>query len=296
MVEVDKIEFYQKAFSRNLGLISPEEQKRLEASRVAIAGMGGVGGVHLITLARLGIGKFTIADPDSFELPNINRQYGANMRTLGLNKAEVIKDMLKEINPYADIRVFSRSLSEENTDDFLKGSDVLIDGIDFFSIDIRRWLFNRARALGIPAITSAPLGFSSTLHIFTHNSMSFDDYFDINDGMQYTEKLITFAVGLAPRATHMKYMKLNFVSLKERTGPSLSIACNLCSVLTATEAVNLILKKRPIKVAPHYFQFDAFTQTYKKGYIPWGNKNPIQRFKRWWLMRKISSLGIELEE
>jgi len=93
----------------------------------------------------------------------------------------------------------------------------------------------------------------------------------------------------------MKYLKLNFVSLKERAGPSLASACNLCSALTATEAINLILKKRPIKAAPHYFQFDPFRQVYKKGYLFRGNKNPKQRFKRWWLRRKITSLGLNLE-
>ena len=292
---MDEKEFYQKAFSRNLGLTTPEEQEKLKNSRIAIAGMGGVGGIHLITLARLGIGKFNIADPDIFELPNINRQYGANTKTLGINKADVMLGMIKDLNPFLEVRNFSSALNKENIEDFLKDVDVFIDGMDFFSIDIRRLLFNRAGALGIPAITAGPLGFSSTLHVFTPDGMSFDDYFDINEKMPYTEKLVAFAVGLAPSATHMKYLKLDFVSLKERTGPSLASACNLCSALAATETVNLILKKRPLKAAPHYFQFDPFCQVYKKGYLFMGNKNPVQRFKRWWLMRKISALGLTLE-
>jgi molybdopterin/thiamine biosynthesis adenylyltransferase len=288
-------DFFQKAFSRNLGLISPDEQRKLRISKVAIAGTGGVGGIDLVTLARLGIGQFCIADSDIYELPNINRQYGALTRTFGLKKAEVMREMLKDINPYAKITVFDSGINEKNINDFLKNADVFIDGIDFFSIDIRRNLFNKAKTLGIPAITAAPLGFSSTLHIFTRNSMSFDDYFDINDEMTKTEKLIAFAVGLSPRATHLKYMDLNFVSLQERTGPSLAIACSLSSALTATEVIKLILRKKTVKSVPHYFQFDPFMQIYKKGYMPMGNKNPIQKFKRWWLMRKIISLGIDLE-
>ena len=105
---MDEREFYQKAFLRNLGLITPEEQEKLKNSRIAIAGMGGVGGIHLITLARFGIGMFNTTDSDTFELPNINRQYGANAKTFGLNKAEVMRDMLKDINPFADVRVFSK--------------------------------------------------------------------------------------------------------------------------------------------------------------------------------------------
>src|SRR5436190_7249977 len=74
---------YEEAFRRNRGLCTDNEQHILRNSRVAIAGMGGVGGVHLVTLARLGVGKFTIADPDSFDVVNFNRQYGATMSNLG---------------------------------------------------------------------------------------------------------------------------------------------------------------------------------------------------------------------
>src|SRR3954454_15572117 len=81
---------YDEAFSRHRGLIDPREQEKLRRSRVAIVGMGGVGGIHLLTLARLGIGSFHVADPDSFELANFNRQAGATMPGLGRPKVEVM--------------------------------------------------------------------------------------------------------------------------------------------------------------------------------------------------------------
>ena len=81
---------YAEAFKRNDGLVSAAEQLALQQSRVAIAGMGGVGGVHLITLARLGVGQFSIADPDRFDVSNFNRQYGATLSQLGRNKAEAV--------------------------------------------------------------------------------------------------------------------------------------------------------------------------------------------------------------
>src|SRR3989338_5855707 len=86
---------YHEAFSRNEGLISKEEQEILRNSRIAIPGLGGVGGVHLMTLARMGIGKFHIADSDQFNLANFNRQYGANLSTLGKDKTEVMNQMVK---------------------------------------------------------------------------------------------------------------------------------------------------------------------------------------------------------
>ena len=72
---------YQQAYARNIGWVTPAEQAALRGKRVAIAGMGGVGGVHLLTLARLGIGAFHIADFDTFDIANFNRQVGATMST-----------------------------------------------------------------------------------------------------------------------------------------------------------------------------------------------------------------------
>ena len=96
---------YADAFARNLGLISRQEQERLRNCRVAIPGLGGVGGIHLITLARLGIGAFRIADPDSFELANFNRQYGAEVENLGRSKTDVMKAKALQVNPELEIEV-----------------------------------------------------------------------------------------------------------------------------------------------------------------------------------------------
>lgn len=72
---------YNEAFSRNLGVVSPDQHQRLRNATVAIAGMGGVGGDYLISLVRAGVGGFHLAEFDEFELVNFNRQYGANMGT-----------------------------------------------------------------------------------------------------------------------------------------------------------------------------------------------------------------------
>ncbi len=90
---------YDAAFERNLGLLTEAEQLALRGKRVAIAGMGGVGGVHLITLVRLGIGAFHIADFDRFSLVNFNRQFGANINTIDRPKAQVMEELALAINP-----------------------------------------------------------------------------------------------------------------------------------------------------------------------------------------------------
>ena len=83
---------YHEAFSRNLGLVCASEQKDLRNARVAIPGLGGVGGSHLQALARMGVGAFHLADPDQFELVNFNRQAGASIQTVGRPKVDVMAE------------------------------------------------------------------------------------------------------------------------------------------------------------------------------------------------------------
>lgn len=284
------MDFYRESFKRNIGLVTDGEQERLRASRVAIAGLGGVGGIHLVTLARIGIGGFHIADNDTFEPVNFNRQYGATSASIGRQKTEVMKEAANSINPEARIKTFPEGVTGKNVDEFLEGVDLAVDAIDFFSIDARRLLFNRSREKGIFAVTSGPIGFGSTLQIFDPNGMSFDEYFGITEGMSYVEKMIAFSVGLTPSPLHLKYMDLSKVDLKSGTGPSFASACVLCASLVATEALNIILKRKPVKAVPHYFQFDPYRQIYKKGYLFMGAKNPMQYLKRKFLLKKVGRL------
>ncbi len=137
---------YEEAFSRNRGIISEADQRTLYHSRVAIAGMGGIGGIDLVTLARLGVGRFNIADPDVFEPANTNRQFGAMVSTMGRNKAEVMAEIVRDINPEADVRVFTDALGPDNVDDFLQDADFFVDAIEVFEMDVRRLLFQRGIA------------------------------------------------------------------------------------------------------------------------------------------------------
>src|SRR5258706_12669057 len=94
---------YEEAFSRNLGWLNEWEQQDLRHKRIAIAGMGGVGGFHLLTLVRFGIGGFNIPDNDAFELVNFNRQAGATLDSIGHSKVAVMAERARQINP--EIRI-----------------------------------------------------------------------------------------------------------------------------------------------------------------------------------------------
>src|SRR5687767_2081514 len=162
---------YATAFSRNIGWLTEEEQERLRHKRVAIAGVGGVGGFHLTTLARLGISRFSIADPDRFELPNFNRQAGALMSTLDRPKVDVLSEMAMDINPQCDIRILEGGVHPDNLDRFFEGVDLYVDGLDAFAFSARETVFGYCAGRGIPATTVAPLGMSAALMNFLPGSM-----------------------------------------------------------------------------------------------------------------------------
>jgi molybdopterin/thiamine biosynthesis adenylyltransferase len=283
---------YDTAFCRNRGLISAAEQDKLRHSRVAIAGLGGVGGVHLATLARLGIGRFTLADPDRFELANFNRQYGATTHSLGRGKAEEMAAAAQAINPQVDLRVFTEAVTPENAGKFLDGVDVFVDGIDFFALEARRLLFREARQRGIWAVTAGPVGFSTAWLVFDPRGMSFDDYFDLHEGMDRWEQIIAFAVGLAPRATHLRYLDLSAVDPQSGRGPSAGLACQLCAGVAAAETMKILLGRSPLRAAPCYSQFDAYRGILRTGRLRGGNRHPLQRLKRWYLRRRLRALGV----
>ncbi|MEW5895755.1 MAG: ThiF family adenylyltransferase [Candidatus Omnitrophota bacterium] len=285
--------FYEQAFKRNIGILTREDQEKIRQTKVAIVGCGGVGGAHLLNLVRLGVTRFHIADMDCFDVVNIQRQSGAVKETLGQNKARSMKEMALSINPHIDISVFEEGVNELNINDFLDGTDILLDGIDFFCIDMRRKLFMNAHRQGIYTITAGPLGFGSALLVFSPSGMNFDQYFDIDDCMTYLQKLIAFAVGLAPASLHMSYLNLGKVDPTAKSGPALVSSCLLCSALAITEAVKIITEREAVKAVPHYFQFDPFLQKYKKGYLFGANRHALQKIKRWFLYRKFREYETE---
>lgn len=286
---------YQEAFSRNLGLVSEEEQTVLQQSTAAVAGMGGMGGAHVLTLARLGIGRFIMADFDSFELVNFNRQVGANVKTVGLPKLEVMAERIREINPQVELILFDRAVTLENADQFLQQADVVLDGLDFFCFEHRRHLFNAARQVGLHVVSTGPIGFSAIMQIFSPNGMSFDRYFAVREGMTREEKLLSFLVGIAPGGTHLAYVNTDRINLEGGAGPSVGLAVQMAAGLAAGQVVKILLNRGPVPAVPYYFQVDAYTLQCKKGKVWWGNRNLIQRLKLWYVKRLLESQSAQEE-
>lgn len=284
-------EFYEKAFSRNIGILTPEEQNKLKNTRVAIAGLGGVGGIYMLSLVRLGVGKFTIADMDEFSVENLNRQVGADTGSFGQPKVTTMERKAKEINPYVSVKVFSTGVSVGNIDDFLDGVDVVIDSIDFFTIDVRFALYKKAREKGLYVLVSAPVGFGACLLVFDPKGMTFERYFDLKYDMPQSEKNIRFGLGVVPMLLQRKYFKPESINFKTKKASSTGIGTLFSSGLVVCELLKIILKRGKIDVIPVSSQFDPYIKKYKRINLRQGNKALSQRFKIWMFRRILSKSG-----
>lgn len=274
---------YQQAFSRNLGWFRPEDQEALKNKRIAIPGLGGVGSHHLHNFLRLGFTKFNIADLDVFEIPNFNRQHGASMNNVGRAKIEVLKEIALDINPECELNCFSEGVTLKNMEDFLKGVDLVVDSLDLYAMDIRIPLYELAHQRGIPVVTAGPFGMGTSVMAFNPQGMSFCAYFDLKHGNLTVEaKIIRFLAGMTPKLMHRTYLRHeSALSLFEKRLPSLNIGCFAAGAAVGAMAIEILLDKQNPKIrwAPHGFHVDFNLQKSVRFWIPFGNRNPLQKIK-----------------
>ena len=144
-------------FSRTQLLLGESAMQELANKRVAVFGIGGVGGYACEALVRSGIGAFDLIDDDKVCLTNLNRQIIATRKTVGKYKTEVMKERMLEINPNVDVRIHNCFFLPENADKFpFNEYDYIIDAVDTVTAKIS--IIMKANELGIPVISSMGAG------------------------------------------------------------------------------------------------------------------------------------------
>ena len=144
-------------FSRTELLLGKEAMDKLENARVAVFGIGGVGGYVCEALVRSGVGVFDLIDDDKVCLTNLNRQIIATRKTVGQYKTEVMRDRILDINPKADVRIHNCFYLPENATDFdFSEYDYVVDAVDTVTAKIE--LIMRAKEAGTPVISSMGAG------------------------------------------------------------------------------------------------------------------------------------------
>lgn len=144
-------------FDRTRLLIGEEGLAKLKKARVAVFGVGGVGGFAVEALVRSGIGAFDLIDNDTVALSNLNRQIIATRDTIGKLKVEVMRDRILSINPQAEIRMYPCFYLPENAAEFdFSQYSYVVDAVDTVTAKID--IIMQAQAAGVPVISSMGAG------------------------------------------------------------------------------------------------------------------------------------------
>lgn len=151
-------------------------QQQLRKLRIGVAGLGGMGSNVAELLVRLGVGQLRIADPDTIDISNLNRQVIAHADTVGKGKAEVSRQELRRIAEDFDLVTYSDGIHSGNADEFVDGCDAIVDEIDVFPIARHRELHAAARRAGIPVYTAYVVGWGIHFYKFEGEEFSFDDF------------------------------------------------------------------------------------------------------------------------
>ena len=144
-------------FSRTELLLGEQAMERLKNSRVAVFGIGGVGGYVVEALARSGVGSLDIIDNDTVAESNLNRQIIATLKTVGMYKTEAAMQRIREINPDCVVRAYNTFFIPETEDEFdFTQYDYVVDAID--TVKGKLALIEKADRAGVPIISSMGAG------------------------------------------------------------------------------------------------------------------------------------------
>ncbi|MBU1172287.1 MAG: ThiF family adenylyltransferase [Proteobacteria bacterium] len=256
---------YDDIYTRNIGLFTIEEQQALRKSVVSIAGVGGVGSYQAVALARQGIGELRIMDPGVFDEPDLNRQYGALMSTIGENKAAATTKILKDINPYVTIKTYTKAAERvEDIEEFVNGADIVIDAIDYAGFGHKQMLHACSRANGQYVLSSPIPGFGATLMVFSPDGMTMEDYYGAPSDPGLYKNFSLPIDTLMPKDRVPPF----YSDFEQGRIPYLSTngaSAQLSGALAGLEAALMITgkrKKEDLVVIPEIIYVDLFNRSY----------------------------------
>ena len=143
-------------YLRNHDAISESEQAILATKRVLVVGCGGLGGMVIECLARIGVGHLRVVDGDVFEESNLNRQLLSSTMNLGRPKVLAAQQRIMAVNPLVEVDAVQADLVAENAMELLAGCDVAVDCLD--NIPVRLVLQQAAKTAGVPVVHGAVAG------------------------------------------------------------------------------------------------------------------------------------------
>lgn len=277
-------------FLGNTLLEQVANQAKLSNAVVGVAGAGGIGGAVALGLARLGVRHIKIADPDSFEISNINRQFGASLETVGRNKALVVAELVHQLAGDVTIEVFPEGIQKHTAYAFVDGCDLVLDQMDFYSI-AERYALHRAyrksdKCKGM--LASSVVGWGANVYKFEKDGLTLEDFYGISEDAEMTpalvDKLVKLQASYQPRFPSIS----NIYGWMQDTGnvPILPIAPTASHYLILCRSTLMLcdLEGAPYSTAlpamPKYYWFDG--STFDNGIYEfdgqWANPNEHEKY------------------
>lgn len=257
---------YQAFSTRNIGFLSQKEQIKIKKSSVFLPGAGGMGGTTLACLARMGFEHFIIADMDTFELSNFNRQMFANLDTIGVAKTAAAKTALLKINPNISIDIYDDNWVTQ-LDQILPNVNIVINGCDDIRATVQ--LLRKCQTYGLTCIDA----FASTLpnvYVVRPNDPRPEEWLDFPtlaiDYEQITTEMqslalqqeIIYVSSNTPSMTYIDGKIVKEMLQGKRKRPSFAPMVWMTSCLMCYEATKVILNKKTTVTYKGAF-FDPYT-------------------------------------
>jgi len=257
---------YDEFVCRNLPLLTSEQQQKLRATMLLVAGCG-TGSVTAEAAARMGFERFVLVDGDTVEITNMNRQ-SYEFADVGTNKAQALAGRLRRINPHCKATAITEYLGVDNVASLVDQSDIVIDAVDFLDINAIVVLHREARSKGKPVVTAINLGWGSVGMVFTPDSVSFEEllesYFEGAPGdvleadvMELAARFLNYLPDYLTQAVAESVQSDQSIRDVITDFPQPAIAAMQCATLVSVAVVRLTLGL-PTTVAPQPVYVDPW--------------------------------------
>lgn len=256
---------YNEAFGRNIGTISSEEMEKLRHTKIAILGVGGVGGRYAESLVRLGCENLLITDVALFDPPDLNRQFSSSMKTMDKSKVECVAEAIKDINPEVQLKQYHNGVTLENHKEIVDWADIIMDAIDVTAGNVKQKLNEYAYEVGKPIVSNYLVGQGSICLVFDkEHGISFNQYFGLEGNEtqeQFFEQLVK---GVYPNPTSDIHYGRAVEKLLEGSGhiPSSTANSYVAGALGVMALRGVLFNNPKIPYAPYYQQIDLFDMKY----------------------------------
>lgn len=247
----------ENLFSRNLGLLTENEQSKVCSKTVLIAGCG-VGSTIAVCATKIGISKFILIDADKVDNTNLNRQ-AYNTDNIGTIKSIALKENILKINPSANIKSYAQFVDENNAESFVVQADIIIDAIDPLSQKAILALHQAARKYRKKIILPLDVGWGAKVFVFDKDSITYEKLIGINTDKKYSEDqlvkmFISFFSNISP--DYVQQILSKVISGKLSNYPQPSPASYALGSIVSIILKRIILNQQ-IPYAPNAIAFDA---------------------------------------